>query len=811
MSVFRTFTPFCLCFALATTAQARPAKDIAAAATVHHTTSGFEEQAGNTVVRVDALRPDLLRVRVYHPGHMPEDASWAVLPASRTAAAKVQSTADGFTTTALHVTLSKDLKLTITDPEGHVLVQDAAPIEWKGTGFRIQKVHASEEHFFGLGDNPGPLDRTGMSFALWNTDHFGFQESTDPIYKSIPFFVSMNEGRSVGVFFDNTYRSYFDLAHEDESMYSYSATNGPVDYYVMAGPDPKKVVEAYAWLTGPTPLPALWTLGFQQSRYSYMSQKETEEVAAHMRQDKIPVDAIYLDIDYQEKNRPFTVNTTAFPDFSGMIQHLLGEHIHTVAITDLHVAHLPNQGYTPYDSGHTGDHFLKMPNGQEYVGSVWPGPSVFPDFTQQTSRAWWGTLYQHFSDIGIAGFWNDMNEPAIFSYPTKTMPPDVQHRIDEPGFTKRTTDHLEIHNIYGMENSRGTYEGLVKLKPNVRPFVLTRASYAGGQRYAATWTGDNLSTWNHLKLSTTQLLNLGLSGFAMSGADVGGFGGSPSPELLTKWIELSAFQPIDRDHSAKNTRRHEVWVDGPEHEAIRRKYIEERYRLMPYLYTTAEEMSRTGLPITRPLFLEFPHATKDGHPLDLDAEGEFFFGGALLVAPSPNPDDVAAYEVHLPPGIWYDYWTNTSYFRPGPTDRRDLEIRETAASVKPLMVTPTLEELPVYVKGGSILPIAPLTQSTDEKPAGPLTLRIYPADVCAGTAYFDDGISYNFQQGAYLRLKFSCTQESDHSIKLTMQKPEGNFTPWFTQLRLEVAGWPADSVKVVPFQTNAVAWTLTRK
>src|SRR5437763_8005942 len=230
-----------------------------------------------------------------------------------------------------------------------------------------------------------------------------------------------------------------------------------------------------------------------------------------------------------------------------------------------------------------------------------------------------------------------MNEPAVFNVASKTMPADVQHRIDEPGFKRRTANHLEIHDVYGMENSRATFEGLLKISPDERPFVLTRASYAGGQRYAATWTGDNSANWNHLRLTTPMLENLGLSGFGMSGADGGGFIGTPTPELLTKWTELSTFQPIDRNHSEKGVPHREPWVHGPEHENIRRRYIEERYKLMPYLYTAVEQMSRTGVPVLRPLFLGFPETTADQHPVDLDAPNEFLFGSELLVAPAPFP------------------------------------------------------------------------------------------------------------------------------------------------------------------------------
>jgi alpha-glucosidase len=416
--------------------------------------------------------------------------------------------------------------------------------------------------------------------------------------------------------------------------------------------------------------------------------------------------------------------------------------------------------------------------------------------------------------MGVAGFWNDMNEPAVFTYPTKTMPDDIQHRIAEPGFAPRTATHLEIHNVYGMENSRATYDGLLQLQPNLRPFVLTRASYAGGQRYAATWTGDNSSTWNHLRQTVPQLINLGLSGFAMSGADVGGFAGSPSPDLLTKWIEVAAFQPIDRDHAAKGTRDHEPWVDGPQHEAIRRRFIEERYRLMPYLYTTAEETSRTGLPIMRPLFLEFPHATTDGHPLDLDAGSEFLFGPDLLVAPSPSPEEVAPYEVHLPPGTWYDYWTGARLDRRTQTASRDLEQRDALQKAKPILVTPTLAELPVYVREGSILPIAPLTQNTEQTPQGPLTLRVYPGDNCHGELYQDDGKSFAFQKGHFFRTQFTCSQTADGSLNVTIGASEGDFTPWWKTIRVEVYGWQPShqqahlATKRLDLQHSGAAWAV---
>jgi alpha-glucosidase len=786
-----------------------------------HTASGLVLSTPSLTLRVDALRPGVLRVRIFPLGQPAEDASWAVLPAARTARVPVVSEPAGFRTSALRVAVTSDLRLTISDLLGNVLQTDALPVAWSSDGFKITKHKTDEDHFFGLGDKTGPLDRVGEDFTMWNTDSWGAQESTDPIYKSIPFFLEMHSGRTIGVLLDNTYRTFFDFGRERTDRYTFSAPAGPLDYYVLYGPEPKQVVESYAWLTGPTPLPPLWALGFQQSRYSYFPRAQLEEVAARLRADKIPSDALYLDIDYQYKNRPFTVDTQAFPDFPGLIKQMTAEHFHTVLITDLHIADLPNQGYAPYDSGEAGDHFVKE-NGKDYVGPVWPGPSVFPDFTQQQTRQWWGTLYKDFVADGVAGFWNDMNEPAVFRYPSKTMPDDVVHRIDEPGFATRTAMHPEIHNIYGMQNSRATWDGMLTLRPNDRPFVLTRASYAGGQRYAATWTGDNLATWAALRQTTPQLLNLGLSGFAFSGADVGGFGGSPSPDLLTKWIMLAAFQPLDRDHASKGTRPHEVWVDGPVHEAIRKRYIEERYRLMPYLYTTAEETSRTGLPITRPLFLEFPHATLDNHPLDDDGAGEFMFGPSILVAASPLPDDIAAYEVHLPPVIWYDYWTGARLDRRAPVGSRDLELRgpldQDPKALPNVMADPKLGDLPVYVRAGAIIPMQPLVQYTGETPDGPLTLRVFPSaagDPCGGDLYTDDGHTYDFRKGAYLRLHITCTVAADGALTVTIPAREGTFKPWWSTLRIEAVGFtPRDSQATIkahntPLEQTSLGWAVT--
>jgi alpha-glucosidase len=614
-------------------------------------------------------------------------------------------------------------------------------------------------------------------------------------------------GIAAGIFLDNTARSSFDFGKESPSSYSFGAVAGPVDYYIFPGPSPRRVVETYAWLTGKPPLPPRWMFGFQQSRYSYTPESRLMEIANRLRADHIPADALYLDIDYQDRNRPFTVNTQTFPDLPKALATLHGMQFHVVAITDLHVAEVA-EGYPPYDSGMAGNNFLHRPDGSVYVGSVWPGPSVFPDFTRAQSRAWWGTLYKPLVGMGFDGFWNDMNEPSVFDSPTGTIPLDVLHRIDEPGFCARTATHAEIHNVYGMENSRATYDGLRKIEPDTRPSVLTRATYAGGQRYAATWTGDNSSTWNHLRMTSPMLKSLGISGFSFSGADVGGFAGTATPELLTKWIEISAFQPIDRDHTEKGTGDQEPWVGGEQHENIRRRFIEERYRLMPYFYTLAEETARTGLPMIRALFLDYPDAARDKHPIDIDqgVESEFLLGHDLLIAPSPYPDAPDAYTVEFPSANWYDYWTGERV--PHPATDADPEPNAPPPATEQVALSasvhPSIESLPVYVRGGAILPIEPLVQSTEETPQGPLTLRVYAGDDCRGSLYTDDGESFAFERGDFLRMSFTCSVTSN-GIEIAISRHEGSFVPWWKTIRLEIYGWtPVRGVSQQDGQNSAI-------
>jgi alpha-glucosidase len=450
----------------------------------------------------------------------------------------------------------------------------------------------------------------------------------------------------------------------------------------------------------------------------------------------------------------------------------------------------------PYDTGHKLDEFVKNPDGSEYVGVVWPGPAVFPDFTRAQTREWWGGLYKEFVQDGVAGFWNDMNEPSVFSGPAKTMPLDTVHRIEEPGFVTRTATHSEIHNVFGMENERATYDGLLKLRPDERPFVLTRATYAGGQRFGFTWTGDNSSTWNNLRFGTQMLMNLGLSGITWVGNDIGGFNGSPSPELLTRWIEIGAFNPLYRDHTTYGSLPQEVWVHGPEQEAIRRRYIDTRYRLLPYIYTLADEASRTGLPLVRPVFLEFPEVMAPGSSGFGAMDTEFMLGRDFLIAPAPFGEMVNDYAISYPPGDWFDFWTGAKM----PHQAVGPDIVQVADAIaksgpgtkfpEPTPTHPVLDVLPVFVRAGSIVPMQPLIQSTDETPSGPLELRVYPGPECTGSIYLDDGHTFAYKHGDFLRQAFTCSSDgAATTVKLGAR--EGSYAPWWKTVEIVIYDWPA--------------------
>ncbi len=634
-------------------------------------------------------------------------------------------------------------RLSVRTPDGRPVLDDADAPGWAGEHVVLTKRLRDGERVLGLGDKTTALDRRGGRYAHWNTDAFAFERGTDPLYKAIPFVLGIGEdGLAYGLFVDTPARSAFDVGAADPERLTVEAEAAELTYYVFHDPAPLAIVQAFTRLTGPMPMLPRWALGYHQCRYSYRSADEVRAVARGFRERGIPCDALYLDIHYMDGYRVFTWDRDAFPDPAGLIRELKEDGFHTVVIVDPGVK-ADDPDYAVARDGLGRNVFCRMPDGEPYVGEVWPGPCYFPDFTDPAARRWWGELHRDLLDAGVDGVWNDMNEPAVFDVEqegaadveenAKTFPDDVRHHYEGRG-----ADHALAHNVYGMQMVRATYDGLRALRPDRRPFVITRAAYAGTQRYATGWTGDNASTWDHLRLALQQALSLNVSGMAFVGADVGGFIGAPSGELLARWMQLGALMPLFRNHSGLDSPPQEPWAFGEEVERVCREAIELRYRLLPYLYTQMHRAAEEALPMLRPLALAHPDdATIRQHGPD-----GFYVGPDLLAYPVLH-EGACEVEAYLPPnpGGWFDLHTGAHY-APGTTHR----------------VEAPLGTLPLFVRAGTVLPLGPVRASTAEE-AGELTLRVYANGHSFASALYDDaGDGWGCDDGKACRLALRVEQ-----------------------------------------------------
>ena len=706
----------------------------------------------HAVVQLTVLAPGIVRVRMAPGSTFGPDYSWAVVKKQWPAVDVEVSHAPNMEVIRtgkleIHAQLSP-FRLSFDDAAGRMISRDSESLgmAWDGKQVRCWKHMPQDEHYFGLGENAGRLDKRGHAYVMWNTDAAGWGATTTPLYESVPFFIGLRQGRAYGIFFDNTWRSSFDMGVQFRNKYSFGAEGGDMNYYFFDGPSPKKVLEEYTELVGRTPLPPMWSIGYNQSRYSYYPEKKVRFIADNFRIRHIPCDVIFLDIDYMDGYRIFTWNKQRFPDPAKMISDLRKQGFRLVTILDPGVKIDPN--YWVYKEGLAGNDFVHMPDGQLYKGRVWPGMCVFPDFTSPRVRAWWGTLYKGLVEDGVAGFWNDMNEPSIFNVPSRTMSLNAvfyDHRLHSPA--------AKIHNVFGMEESRATRDGVLKLRPNKRPFVLTRATYAGGQRYAAQWTGDEKATWKQLQVSVRELMTMGLSGLSFVGADIGGFVGSPSPQLYTRWLETGVFYPYCRTHTNKGSANQEPWSYGDRDTNINRKSIDLRYRLLPYLYNAFYQASRTGLPVMRALLLDYPH-----DPRAVEQNGEFLFGHDLLVSPVISPYHIK-HGVYLPKGEWFNYWKDRVYTGP-----------------KEVTVNAPLSRIPIFVRGGAIIPTRQLVQYTGQAPINPLTFEVYPDGRSSREYYEDDGSTFAYRKGDYLKENVSADDQPG-ALTLSVSARQGSYTP----------------------------------
>ena len=729
---------------------------------------------GNARVEVRVVSDEIIRVRLAPHGVFLDDFSYAVPTVDQKVTTfRLEENEDFYaiSTNTITCRVSKEgfLVSFVDNTTNMVMSQDTSPMHWEENvefgGYYVfaTKECLPEENFFGLGDKSGNLNLRGRKFQNWNTDAYSFGWDQDPLYRTIPFYIGLHQGAGYGIFFDNTFRSYFDFGREDNSKTSFWADGGELQYYYIHGPHMMDVVKRYQTLTGTHKLPPKWALGYHQCRWSYYPEAKVKEIAEGFRSRQIPCDAIYLDIDYMDGYRCFTWNKKYFPDPKKMIKELASIGMKTVVMIDPGIK--VDDNYWVFKEGKENNYFCRRSDDYFMEGHVWPGRCQFPDFTNPTVRAWWGGLYKELVDLGVAGVWNDMNEPAVFG--AGTFPNDVRHNYD--GYRG---SHRKAHNVYGMQMVRSTYDGLKKLMRNKRPFTITRAGYSGMQRYACVWTGDNVATWEHLKLGNIQCQRMSVSGVPFCGTDIGGFSGEPDGELFTRWIQLGTFSPFMRAHSAGDTAEREPWSFGEPFTAINRKFIELRYRLMPYIYSVFWEHHRYGFPILRPLAMLEQELISNHYRQD-----EFTFGDKILVCPVLEQGAVSRI-VYLPKGQWYNFWTH---------DLLD--------GGNEYNIDAPLEDMPLFVRAGSVIPEYPVMQYVGEKPIDEVWLNVYYAAYEVNSFLFEDhGDTFAYEQDIYLEKKFSV--KGDGKNLFIEQTIEGLYTPNYELYDYNVIGLPFQVGKI---------------
>ncbi len=666
-----------------------------------------------------------------------------------------------------------DLRIVIYDAlDNTIVLEEELGFHWEenyekgGNIVKMSKVAQNGESYYGLGDKPVHSNLRGKRFENWATDSYAFGRNTDPIYKTIPFYIGLHHKKSYGIFFDNSFRSFFDFCDERRHITSFWAQGGEMNYYFIYGPKMNDVVASYSDLTGTPELPPLWALGYHQCKWSYFPESKVKEVAHKFRELKIPCDAIYLDIDYMEGFRCFTWNKEYFPNPKKMVKELSDDGFKTVVIIDPGIK--IDKDYQVYQEGIENDYFCKRADGPNMKGKVWPGECNFPDFTNPNVRKWWSGLFKELiSEIGVKGVWNDMNEPAVMEVPGKTFPDDVRHDYDG-----NPCSHRKAHNIYGMQMAKATYEGLKKYAYPKRPFVITRSAYSGTQRYTSTWTGDNVATWEHLWIANIQAQRMSLSGYSFAGSDIGGFAEQPTGELYTRWIQLGVFHPFCRTHSSGDHGEQEPWTFDEEVLNIVRKFIEIRYQFLPYLYTAFWRYINEGIPILKSLVL-FDQDDQQTH----NRTDEFIFGEKVLICPIIEPN-AKGRRMYIPKGNWYNYWDDTKL-----------------VGGKETWVDADIDSMPIFIKEGAIIPKYPIQQYVGEKEIDELTLDVYYKKGREKSELFDDANDgYDYKKGRFSLRSFNLVGKKKELI--IQQFKSGKYITSYKTFKMRLHGLPFNVTKI---------------
>lgn len=738
---------------------------------VYYGDRGLILTCGESSLLLQVLAPNLIRVRFVPRGEFLPRRPWAVtMPDEDWSPVPfdVQEGANQIALVTEQMRLEVDLascRLCFFDFAGNPFACDAElGMRWRLGSVAVSKEIAAGECFYGLGEPAGLLNRAGRVHTQWTSDAFQYESYTDPMYQAIPFFLSLREEVGYGLFFNSTFWSQCDMGATQPELLQLETRAPELDYYIIYGPEPAQILRTYTQLTGRISLPPKWALGFQQCRWSYDSEAVVRELMREFRDRAIPCDTIYLDIDYMRGYRVFTWSPKRFANARQLIADLQQAGFKTVTIVDPGVKYEPEADYAVFDEGLERDYFVRKANGELFHGYVWPDKAVFPDFLRPEVRDWWGRWHHRLTELGVAGIWNDMNEPSLKDRPFSDDGTHIPFPDDAPqGPAEARTTHAEVHNLYGLMMAQTAADALLQLRPQARSFVLTRSGYAGIQRHSAVWTGDNRSSWEHLEMSLPMLCNLGLSGIPFVGVDIGGFFGDATPELFARWMQVGVFYPLMRAHSALGTARHEPWVFGDRTEQICREFIELRYRLLPYLYSLFQEAATTGTPILRPLFYHFP---SDRQTYQL--HDQVLLGPFLMAAPVYRPG-VRCRAVYLPQGVWYDWRTG-----------------EKLEGGRYVLTDAPLEQMPMYARAGAIIPLQPVMQYVGERPCDRLTLRVYPG-TGEWTLYEDDGCSFEYQKGAFCTTTYKVYPEAGRTI-VKIEARRGTWQPPKREVRVEVVG-----------------------
>ena len=732
----------------------------------------FFKTANGVILQLIVIRDSLIRFRYTTTNKFEDDFSYAIDKKSINGYnfLDIEEKEDRYIiiTGKVLVNVRKDnLKVSIYDAKDNALIlNDEKGFHWEesyelgGDIVKMSKISEDAESFYGLGDKPEHLNLKGKRFENWATDSYAFGKNTDPIYKAIPFYVGLHHKKAYGIFFDNTFRTYFDFCNERRNITSFWAQGGEMNYYFIYGPEIEEVTEKYTQLTGVPELPPLWALGFHQCKWSYYPESKVKEITNKFRELKIPCDAIYLDIDYMDGFRCFTWDNNKFPDPKRMVQELSNDGFKTVVIIDPGIK--IDYNYDVFLEGLENDYYCKRADGPYMKGKVWPGECYFPDYTNPEAREWWAGLFKDLiEETGVAGVWNDMNEPAVMDVPGKSFPDDVRHDYDG-----HPCSHRKAHNIYGMQMARATYHGVKRSAYPNRPFVITRSAYSGAQRYTSTWMGDNVATWEHLVIANRQLQRMSLSGYSFAGTDIGGFAEQPNGELFARWIQLGVFHPFCRVHSSGDHGEQEPWSFGDEITDISRKFIEIRYTLLPYLYTIFWKYIEHGTPMLKSLVMFDQEDVQTHYRTD-----EFIFGDKILVCPINEPN-AKGRRMYIPKGIWFDFWSN-SVIKGG----------------KEVWVDADIDSMPIYIKSGAIIPKYPIQQYVGEKEITELKLDcFYKNGEEKSLLYEDTNDGYGYKKGKYSKRTFKYVGKETEIV--IQQHKSGKYQTPYETLNVRMIGNP---------------------